>query len=279
MYVTADEFKKIKEHAIKKIKVSTTQPIIHLADTYDKAKAFITLKAIQAIKILFPNLDIIDFKFHDAPKELKPRGVLFTSVYTRPENNHPFIIFAMLRDTNIYLVRPFGRNDGQIDLNVYETFADPRFIDQMSSIEYYALYLLFAESSRIRKYEMLHSRQHSLIECFNIKQCRKKYDEIMKSKSSKTEKSALIQKYNTYYIQKAVVFLTKYFDLLESKNYKEAYDFLRGGTNNKYFGKQRLDTFFINSKNIIGHLQIFISIYEFMYSMIDRYTDAHKRGI
>lgn len=273
-----NEFANLKNYVFRKIKISIDTPIEQLVDTPEKIPVFMTLKAIQAVKILFPNVTVSDYKFHGSPAELKTRGVHFASIFTIPETNHPLITFALQKDTNIYLVRPYGRAEGHVDLNMFERFADSRFIQEMSSIEYYALFLLFEESMRIRKKEIIGSDKYSLIDCNNIKQCRLKFDQITRSKLSHVDKTKAYTHYGNYYKKKAITFLLKYFTLLEQQNYDEAFNFLRGKHSN-YFGKQRLDTFFIDSKGIIGHLQIFIAIYQFMYSIIDRYLEAHKLGI
>jgi hypothetical protein len=269
------EFIKLKDYVFRKIKISTGAPIEKLVASPDKIPVFITLKAVQAIKILFPNVTVSNYKFHESPAELRPRGVHFASVFTVPESNHPLVVFAMQKDTHIYIVRPYGRAEGHVDINTFESFADRRYLNEMSTIEYYALFLLFEESMRIRKQEIIISDRYSLIDCNNIKQCRLKFDQITKANMSAAEKKKAYDYYNEYYKKKAVVFLLKYFTLLEQQNYKEAFNFLRG-KNSDYFGKQRLDTFFIDSKGIVGHLQIFITIYQFMYSIIDRYLESHK---
>lgn len=269
------EFMKLKDYVFRKIKISTGTPIEKLVDSPDKIPVFITLKAIQAIKILFPNVTVSDYKFHNAPAELRPRGVHFASIFTVPETNHPLVVFAMQKDTNIYIVRPYGRAEGHVDINTFESFAEARYINEMSTIEYYALFLLFEESMRIRKKEIIVSDRYSLIDCNNIKQCRLKFDQISKANMTVAEKRKAYDYYNEYYKKKAVAFLLKYFTLLEQQKYTEAFNFLRG-KNSDYFGKQRLDTFFIDSKGIVGHLQIFITIYQFMYSVIDRYLESHK---
>ena len=92
--------------------------------------------------------------------------------------------------------------------------------------------------------------------------------EIDKQKISTTQKYVLKTKYNEYYINKAIDILKKYFDILDKKDYDEAHLFLKGGGfryKSKYFGKERLNTFFKNTKNIIGHLEIFIVMYELLH--------------
>ena len=53
-------------------------------------------------------------------------------------------------------------------------------------------------------------------------------------------------------------------DLLGAREYDEAWEFLKG-TRGQYAGKQRLNTFFKNTKSIIGHLEIFVSLYEIFH--------------
>ena len=85
--------------------------------------------------------------------------------------------------------------------------------------------------------------------------------EIDKMHISQSEKQILKYKYNEAYLHKAIDFLSYYFNLLDNKDYDEALLFLKGGDSN-HFGKQRLNTFFKNNKSIIGHLEIFITLYE-----------------
>ena len=94
--------------------------------------------------------------------------------------------------------------------------------------------------------------------------------EIDKKRISTNQKNELKIKYNNYYINKAIDILKKYFDMLENKDYEEAKLFLKGGGTrahykSKYFGKVRLNTFFKNTKNIIGHLEIFILMYQLLH--------------
>ena len=126
---------------------------------------------------------------------------------------------------------------------------------------------------RQRKKELLHSDKYSVFKCNNIKLCRVKMREINNMRTSKEEKKQEMEKWQRFYLAKSTRFIQKYFDLLEDENYNEAFAFLRITTpGNKYFHKQRLDTFYVNSNKMIGHLQIFIDIYQFIYKMIERYN-------
>ena len=107
----------------------------------------------------------------------------------------------------------------------------------------------------------------------NIKMCRKKSRQIKRQRISDKYKRREIKKINMFYEQKARRMIKKYYDFLDDKNFQEAYNFLKV-KKGKYFNKQRLDTFFINSKKLIGHLQILIEIYQFVFIMVDRYKES-----
>ena len=86
------------------------------------------------------------------------------------------------------------------------------------------------------------------------------------------DKLKLKEKARDFYLQKAIEFIKTFFILLDNQNYDEAYEFLKGDSG-KYFGKQRLNTFFKNTKSIIGHLEIFISLYQlFFYSRLNLFN-------
>jgi hypothetical protein len=63
--------------------------------------------------------------------------------------------------------------------------------------------------------------------------------------------------------------------MLEKADYNEAYLFLKGKSS-KYYKKQRLNTFFAKTKKIVGHLEIFITIYEMLFKCIERYEEVKK---
>lgn len=268
--ISRTEFRKIKADIFKPVQISYAQAINKLVDTPAKIEPFITLKAVHALKVLYPELEITDYSYHKIPAQLKSYGIHIASIYTRPESNHPFVIYALDTDKYIYIIKPFGKGRGQVSINDYSVFTDPRFQDEMTIIEYYALFVLFAESVKVRRAELIDSRDYSLFKCTNIKQCKLKYKAIERQPWTIDKKLAELQHWKLYYEKKAITLLSKYFTLLESKDYFEAHLFLKG-KHSKYFGKQRLDTFFVDTAGIIGHLEIFISIYEIMYGLIDRF--------
>ena len=139
----------------------------------------------------------------------------------------------------------------------------PSIIPLCTPMEKYALYLALVKSIELRKSAILDSDQYSLLKCENISNCTKKMNEIKKMKISKESKIDMINECQAVYLDKAVAFLRKYFILLANQDYNEAREFLKGDKG-KYFGKQRLNTFFKNSKAIIGHLHIFIPLYQYL---------------
>jgi hypothetical protein len=93
--------------------------------------------------------------------------------------------------------------------------------------------------------------------------------EIDKLRIGNAEKQELKARYANAYLDKALDFLKYYFDLLNRKEYEEAWEFLKG-TKGKYKGRQRLNTFFKNTRSIIGHLEIFVSLYEIFHMARER---------
>ena len=96
--------------------------------------------------------------------------------------------------------------------------------------------------------------------------CIHKITEISKMTIKENEKQNLYIKYQDYYRTIGMKLLQNYFYLLEKKEYGKANDFLQGGHNkfSEYYGKTRLNTFFQNNKTILGHLEVFISLYELL---------------
>jgi hypothetical protein len=227
-----------------------------------RIQVYLGLMAIQAIKRL-ADLDMVDYKAHPSwSKEW-----IYISLISRQSANHPWVATCNVHTNYFEIYRPFGRDSGQISIEQFNTIlANTRF----TKAQYYGFFTLFSENMRVRKEEMIYSSRHSLIKCDNIKQCLLKKKEIAKSRKTPAVKAAEIAKYQAFYEKKSVTFILKYFAMLDARDYEEAFAFLRM-KKGKYYGKQRLDTFFVNSGEIIGHLQIFIEIYKLIYSVIDRF--------
>jgi hypothetical protein len=217
------------------------------------------ISAIQQIS----KVDITNYKIHPSwDKEW-----IYISLVSRQSANHPWVAACNIRDNFFQLYRPLGRDSGQIDIESFiAIFANNRF----AKPQYYGFYILFQESMRIRKEELIYSPRFSLLKCDNIKQCLLKKKQIAKSRKSAAAKAAELAQAQAFYEKKSVTFILKYFTLLDSRDYDEAYAFLRM-KKGKYFGKQRLDTFFVSTGEIIGHLQIFIEIYKLIFHVIDNF--------
>ena len=208
---------------------------------------------IQFIKIHNNKLAVKKYETDIHPKY---PALLYITFITSPNNNHPYILFCNMSTDIATLLIPYGGDYKQMPLNDI-----PKILNKCNYMEKYALYLSILKTTTYRKSAILENDQFNLIKCSNITNCIRKMKEINIMKISKKEKAELMREYEIYYYHKAVKFLTYYFTLLNEHNYIEAKQFLKGDTG-KYKGKQRLNTFFTNSKSIIGHLQIFINLYE-----------------
>lgn len=268
------EFNILRNHVIQHIRLSDNQSIKQLAGNKTKSSPYIVFRALEAIKLLFRGsaaVEIYDYIIHQSWH----LDWCYAALLTRPNTNHPIIIFANVNESIMYLIRPFGKDPGQIGLDELERMLDSRYKDMINKAEYYALYLAFQESIRQRKRELIYNDRHSLLKCSNIQACVSKQRELARKRGiTHAERDREMKKWNEYYEKKSVRFMEKYFKLLDDREYDEALMFLKGGDTKKYFGKQRLDTFYRNTKNIIGHLQIFIDLYQFVYKLGDRFKQA-----
>lgn len=222
--------------------------------------AYLGLVAINALKSL-TNLDMVDYKAHSS---WHPEWI-YISLVSKQSANHPWVAVCNIYHTTFEIYRPFGRDYGQISI---EKFANILSNNRFAKHQYYGFYILFMENMRVRKEEMIYSPRFSLLKCDNIKQCLAKKKKIMKSRKSPAIKQAELNTIQSYYEKKSIAFILKYFAILDARDYDEAYAFLKM-KRGKYFGKQRLDTFYVNTGDIIGHLQIFIEIYKLIYHVID----------
>lgn len=211
----------------------------------------------------FSGLEMLDYNIHSSWNN----EWIYISLISRQAANHPWVASCNIRDNFFQVYRPLGRDQGQIDIESFNAiFSGTNFAKPY----YYGFYILFMESMRIRKEELIYSPRFSLLKCDNIKQCLIKKKQILKSRKSAAVKAAELADAQAFYEKKSVNFILKYFNLLDARDYNEAYAFLRL-KQGKYFGKQRLDTFFVSTGEIIGHLQIFIEIYKLIYYVIDQF--------
>jgi hypothetical protein len=223
------------------------------SDYNKKMLFYVNTKAAGFIKYHNKYLDFRESQIFTMPTLGK---YIFAILYTKTNTNHPYLLYFNLEDIYITFLIPFGGDYKQADNNTYMNA-----INEGNYVERTAIFILLEKSIYVRKLGIVDSRQFSLINCSNIMNCIKKIREIEKMRISSAEKNELKAKYNEYYLHKAIDFLKYYFSLLDNQNFSEASLFLKGG-DDAHFGKQRLNTFFKNTKSIIGHLEIFISLYQ-----------------
>jgi len=261
-------FEELHDYVFQRVLISNGQTIRQLANSRQAAEAFIALKTITAIKIYYDKtLNINNYIFHKSWN----KNIIYISLITAPNKNHPVVAYASMDEPYIYMIRPFGKDKGQVGLNQFEDLLDAEFRDRMTPAEYYGLYLLFSESTRQRKLEMLFDDRHSLLKCSNIRPCQLKLKAIQADPKLKTAavRQAMSVRWQAFYERQSIKMIETYFELLDEREYAVAYAFLKSKSGDKM--GPRLDTFFVTSKAIIGHLQIFISIYQFMYLLVDRF--------
>ena len=245
----------------------------------DKIKAYLNIKAIQIIKFHNPYLDFNIYNNHINNKSnvfmlhYLPRYV-FMVAYTTTHVNHPYLIYFNLDDKFINVLIPMGCNYQQADTQYYidvinsitlSSYTSKNNTNNMAILS--AIYLLIKNTIDTRKYGIIYSPLFSILTCENMILCYNKMNDIIKMNIDINEKKELYKKYEEYYKKIGMKLLEKYFYLLETKEFSEAYQFLKGGDTklDKYYKKTRLNNFFRNNKSILGHVEVFISLYEILH--------------
>ena len=239
-----------------------------VSSTNDKIKAYLNIKAEQIIKIHNPYLDFNINNIHTKNNifvlDNMPRYV-FMVAYTISNTNHPYFIYLNLDDKYINVLIPIGKDYKQANTQDYINVINSITTNKNNALVI-ACYLFLKDTLKTRVDGILYS-QYSILTCDNMTLCHNKMNELSHSKLSESEYKQKYNQYQDYYMNMGVDLLQRYFNLLENKNYSEAYDLLKGGTSkfSKYYGKTRLNNFFKNNKKIIGHLEVFISLYELLH--------------
>jgi hypothetical protein len=247
----------------------------------DKIKAYLNIKASQIIKYHNPYLDFninnnnIYAQNNVLMLDYLPRYV-FMIAYTISHLNHPYLIYFNLDNTYINVLIPIGKDYKQADTQYYINVINDISVNKthsksskthMSNMALLAgCYIFLKDTLKTRVNGILYS-QYSILTCDNMTLCHNKLSELSHSKLSESDYKKKYKQYQDYYIKIGIQLLQKYFNLLDKKNYSEAYELLKGGVNkfSAYYGKTRLNTFFRNNKTIIGHLEVFISLYELLH--------------
>ena len=212
-------------------------------DFLAKLRIYMTSRANQFITAHNKHLA---FKEYEIYKSAVQPNYIYAIIITKTNVNHPYMMFLDINSKVITFLIPFGKDYKQADLDLYIGA-----IPECSMAELEAVYLLLDKTIYIRKKAILDSRQFSLLDCSYISNCQKKMHEIDKMPLAHMEKQELKARYRESYLHKALDFLKYYFDLLGAREYDEAWEFLKGDRG-QYAGKQRLNTFFKNTKSIIG---------------------------
>ena len=267
----------------------------------DKIKAYLNNKASQIIKYHNPYLEFninninVNSNKNVFILDYLPRYV-FMVAYTLSHTNHPYLIYFNLDDKFINVLIPIGREYQQantedyinvinsiLKINSQKTKSQTKKKTKSKSTNsnknnkentknkalLTAIYVLLDNTIKTRKYGIIYSK-FSILTCENMTLCLHKITEISKMNIQEYEKQNLYIKVQDYYRTIGIELLQNYFYLLEKKEYGKANDFLQGGHNkfSEYYGKTRLNTFFKNNKSILGHLEVFISLYELLQMTI-----------
>lgn len=211
----------------------------------------------------FPNLKIDDIQII---RPTNRKNIFYKFVFTQPYNNHPFLIYGNLNDNFYKIMMPFGEKIGQSNINIFSQYVDYLDIDDII-----AMYTLLNRTINIRKKNIIQNPKFSIINCENIKGCYNKQLSLKKKNLPNRQKKILLNQNEDQFKLKGLEVLKKYFDLLEIKEYDSAEDFLTG-KKGKYSNQTRIDNFFKNKKTIMGHLKIFISLYQIQNKLIEKIT-------
>lgn len=182
-------------------------------------------------------------------------------MFTQPYNNHPFLVYGDLINNYFNIIIPLGGTEmGQIGSNELIPL-----IKYFTKYEKLLIMLLLNRTIDIRRKNLTINAQFSLYKCENIRMCRAKLREINRNNNlTRQQKNIEINNLQKMYEPKVTQMLSTYFRLLSEQKYDEALMYLKGSKTNRniYYNKQRLNTFFMASRKIIGHLQVFINLYK-----------------
>lgn len=198
----------------------------------------------------------------------KKNNLEFTVFYTYPFNNHPFLAYRLIRRNSsttptYHLVMALGNRIGQTD--VYKIYPA---LPYMTPTERLALAELTRHSIMIRQQNLATHPKYSVFNCYIVPECSTQVANISATPGlSDSKKKTMIDSLEEHYFYKIGVLLRGFFDLLEAKDYKAAERYLRGEYN-RFLIKQGVNEFFINAKDLSGHLEIFIGMYQLLHVLI-----------
>ena len=239
------------------------KPIEDIQHNYKNTTDYLIAKTALFINLHNPSLTIA--KCEPVAYKQYPDHI-FIITYTKTNVNHPYLTYSNIRSPHITILIPIGKEKKQCDFDDIYNILDNE--EKLTKVDFLALYVLVQKTIIIRKNGILVSDRFSILRCEIMANCKRKMRELRADPKYKRNAELLskeIEKYRKYYEDKGVKLIGKYFDALEDGDFEDAYQFLKGNNKkSKYFGRERLNTFFTDTRQIIGHLQIFIPLYEIL---------------
>lgn len=187
----------------------------------------------------------------------------YKTYYTYPFNNHPFIIYQTPESNQqpYILVIPFGNRFGQVNINTLYPL-----LPYFTIIEKDALLQLLIKSIVVRQFNLVLHPKYSVMNCYIVNECIAKINNIYMLDTSSDKKAALIDETERFFFNKIRLLLDHFFVILQESRFDDAMKFLRGEYN-RFFVNKGLSEIFINSKELVGHLEIFIHLYKFLHTL------------
>ena len=200
---------------------------------------------------LYPNLKCDHSKDESSIKY--PR--FYIAIYTKPLNNHPFLLFGNINNKSYNIMVPIGNKAGHLQIDTINNIAH-----HFNKEENFACQILLNKSIIMRQKSILKNPEFSLFKCSNIALCQQEIKQLNFKSKSKKKKENEIKQIEAKYLNQSSIMIQHYFKLLKMGSFEKAKQFLRGGRYTFY--QQTLKDFFKKDKSLLGHLEIFISLYK-----------------
>ena len=220
----------------------------------------------------FPTLLIDTFVL----KESSDKRYYFLNVFTKQFNNHPFTVFGSYAQKTVYIMIPLGGGIGQYDIHKIKPL-----IKQLPPLKKLALYHLLNITFKIREINF-NKYSKDYITCANIIDCN---DSMMILKKrgllNNNVTTKLFDKHSNLVNRKIKIYfkLLKMSEFTLARNYLIKNDLNLKKKSNKIYtsvnslnnvkksvvvkkNNKCLKNMFYNSKDIIGHLLIFIELFK-----------------
>lgn len=189
------------------------------------------------------------------------KNYFYFVIYTLPQKNHPIIGYVSKKNDAdaIYLIRPNGKKRYNVSSDDLNLILEQKILTEKEEV--YALYLSLVKSIVIRKEEIFLDKEHSLLNCNNIKGCITQKRANLSNNEKKTKTAEMRMN--------AVNVLKKYFKLLENNEFEKAREMI-GMTKKE---PTEFNLTFRSLKKLHGHIAVFISLYEFIDIVISYYKN------